>query len=114
MDLPHLHPNQPVRFTEINEIPLNKGGKGRRPWGLSWQIREPEGRELLRGFCETVVPPLLREAVKKLQIDYFWRLVLHFINTVTYYVLLNPGLLWHIDSPWRLSICHGKVLIQYC
>ena len=38
------------------QVPLKKGGKGRRPWGLSWQIREPEVRRPPRGFSETAVP----------------------------------------------------------
>jgi len=38
-----------------HKSPLEKG-KGRRPWGLSWQIREPEVRHPPRSFSETAVP----------------------------------------------------------
>jgi hypothetical protein len=42
-----------------------------------------------------------------------WYLVLNFINIVTYYFLLDPGVVWHFDGSWRPSICHGKVRIRY-
>ena len=38
------------------QVPLKKGGKGRRPWGLSWQIREPEVRRS-RAVSPKTPPP---------------------------------------------------------
>jgi len=40
-------------------------------------------------------------------------LVVDFINTVTYYFLLNLGVVWHFDGLWRPSICHGKAPVRY-
>ena len=37
------------------KFPLNKGGKGRRPWGFSWWVAR-RMRHFLRSFGEIAVP----------------------------------------------------------